>query len=506
MPKPGLAPRRAALALVQAVTVERRTLAEALPGVVEPLRPEERARAQRLATETLRWADRADRMLGPHLRKRPDPRVLDVLRLGTWEICADGAAAHGVVDALVTLMTERRETRHAAGLVNAVLRRVAEAGPAAWAGHPPPRLPKWLRRPLVAAWGAPVVAAMEAAHAAGAPLDLTPRDGDAEALARSLGGMALPTGSVRLGAASQVSALPGYAEGAWWVQDAASALPVRVLDPLPGERVLDLCAAPGGKTLQMAAAGAEVTALDLSAGRMARAAENLARIGLRAELIVADALLWPSSRGEEAMSGQLPKVAPEVGGRRPSAGASGTAEAGGESAADPAPDASASHGESGPERESLAAREDGEPYSGAERGPAGAGGTPAGGGFDAVLLDAPCSATGTIRRHPDLPHARDGGGLQALLELQAQLIDRALTHLRPGGRLVFCTCSLLPEEGEEQVRAALSRHPGLRVEPVLPPGVPPEWRDALGGLRTRPDFWPEAGGLDGFYIARLRLS
>ena len=189
-----------------------------------------------------------------------------------------------------------------------------------------------------------------------------------------------------------------------------------------GERVLDLCAAPGGKTLQLAAAGAEVTAVDLSEPRMARVRENLSRCGLTADLITADALEWQPDQA-----------------------------------------------------------------------------------FDAVLLDAPCSATGTIRRHPDLPFVKDGSELPALVDLQARLLDRALGMVRPGGRVVFCTCSLLPEEGEGQLAAALARHPGLRVERVALPGVEQAWLTAEGGLRLRPDLWADRGGMDGFFMVRLGL-
>lgn len=417
MPKPGLAARRAALDLVNGVRIGRRALSEmALP---EALPPEERARAARLAAETLRWSGRADRMLGPHLRQRPPEEALNLLRLGTVELCLDRAAAHGVVDAAVTLAKEASGTRRQAGLVNAVLRRVSEET-AKWDALPIPELPKWLRRRLVAAWGKDAVAAIEAAHAAGAPLDLTPRDGDARALAEATGGEALPTGSVRL-AAAQVTALPGYAEGRFWVQDAAAALPARALAPNPGARVLDLCAAPGGKTMQLAAKGARVTALDISAERMARVTANLARTGLAAETVVADALTWE------------------------------------------------------------------------------------GGPFDAVLLDAPCTATGTIRRHPDLPFVKDEAQVAGLAALQTALLDRALALVRPGGRVVFCTCSLLPEEGEAQIEAALARHPGLVTLPgaLALPGVDPAWISPLG-LRLRPDFRADRGGVDGFFIACLR--
>jgi 16S rRNA (cytosine967-C5)-methyltransferase len=423
MSKTGLVPRRAAVILLDRVTGERQLLSECLSGAVARLEPEDRARAQRLAVSTLRWMDRADRMLGPYLKKRPPLTVLNVLRLGVVEMAVDGAAPHGVVDAAVTLTREGGKTSGLAGLVNAVLRKVSgDIGK--WTSLPIPRLPKWLRGPLISAYGKPTVEAIEAAHARGAPLDITPKPGTTETCAAALGGQILPTGSIRLGDRQQVTALAGYDSGDWWVQDAAAALPARALAPRTGEAVLDLCAAPGGKTLQLAAAGARVTALDISDARMGRVRDNLSRTGLTADLVVADALAWePADR------------------------------------------------------------------------------------FDAILLDAPCSATGTIRRHPDLPYAKDGSDFEALFALQEKLLDRAEKLLKPGGRLVYCTCSLLPDEGEVQVEDALARHPGLTLDPgaLRLAGLDPGWADDMG-LRLRPDAWPEAGGMDGFFIACLRKA
>jgi len=421
MSKTGLEPRRAAVHLLDRILGEEpRLLSELLAGgALDHLAPEDRARAQRLTLETLRGLERADRLLQKHLKKYPPLTVRNALRLGTVELC-HGAAAHGVVNAMVTLVSRHRKLGHLKGLTNAVLRKVAAEGPEAWATLRAPRLPKWLRAPLVQAWGGEALAAMEAAHFAGAPLDLSAK-GSAEEVAEMTGGTLLPTGSVRVSGNVQVSALPGYEAGAWWVQDAAAALPVQILAPQPGESVLDLCAAPGGKTLQLAAAGVRVTALDDSAQRMVRVKENLARTGLSAELVVADA------------------------------------------------------------RKST-------------------------GSFDAVLLDAPCSATGTIRRHPDLPFAKDGSDFGALIALQTELLDHAWARVRPGGRLLFCTCSLLPDEGEVQIEEALERHTDMRIDrdALDRPGVEPDWITQEGGLRLRPDYWPERGGMDGFYMALLR--
>ncbi len=418
-PLQGSAARKAAISLINGVVVEGRLMSELMgpKGVLNRLEPSDRARAQRLAVETLRFSDRADRVLGPFLKKRPPTEAHNILRMAVYEICAEGAAAHGVVNGAVALARSRRETTHSAGMINAVLRRVAEAS-VDWAALPVPKLPKWLRKPLVADYGKTVVNAIEAAHGRGAPLDLSTKPG-AVALPE---GVLTPSGSLRIADAGQVTALAGYEAGDWWVQDAAAALPVQIMAPKPGEKVLDLCAAPGGKTMQMAATGADVTAVDISEHRMARVAENLARTGLEAATIVSDALKF--SRG----------------------------------------------------------------------------------GFDAILLDAPCTATGTIRRHPDLPHAKTGEDFPALFALQERMIDHALGLLAPGGRLVFCTCSLLFDEGEIQVEDALKRHPDLETVPAAldVAGVDPAWKTAEGGLRLRPDYWADLGGMDGFYIAVLR--
>ena len=421
MAETGVQARKGAVALLdQILGEEPRLMSELLAsGILEKLPPEDRARAQRLAQETLRGLERADRLLQKHLKKYPPLTVRNVLRVGTVELC-QGGAAHGVVNAMVNLVSRHPRLGHLKGLTNAVLRKIAAEGPEAWEKLRAPRLPKWLRGPLVEAWGPDAMAAMEAAHFAGAPLDLTVRQ-DAAALADTLGGRLTPTGSLRLRQPGQVSTMPGFTEGQWWVQDAAAAVPVQVLNPQPGERVLDLCAAPGGKTLQLAAAGAEVTAVDDSAGRMERVKENLARTGLAAQLLTQDA---------RSVTGE----------------------------------------------------------------------------YDAILLDAPCSATGTIRRHPDLPHAKDGSEFGDLIALQSEMIDHAWTLLKPGGRMVFCTCSLLPDEGEVQADEALERHPDMRADPdaLNLPGIEKDWITAEGGLRLRPDYWPEIGGMDGFYIICLR--
>ncbi|AXI48261.1 16S rRNA methyltransferase [Sulfitobacter sp. SK012] len=418
----GVQARKSAVYLLDEVLGEGKLMSELLgAGVLDKLPPDDRARAQRLALDTLRNLERADRLLQKHLSKYPALTVRNVLRVGTVELC-QGGAAHGVVNAMVTMVGAHHRHANLKGLVNAVLRKIAAEGPEAWAALRAPRLPKWLRVPLVEAWGAEAMAAMEAAHLAGAPLDLTAR-GDASELAEAVVGTMLPNGSVRITDAGQVSAMPGFEAGDWWVQDAAAAFPVQVLNPQKGEAILDLCAAPGGKTMQLTSRGAQVVAVDNSPSRMARVRENLARVHLPAKTKVMDA---------RAVEGE----------------------------------------------------------------------------FDAILLDAPCSGTGTIRRHPDLPHAKDGSEFGALMDLQEQLIDHAWSLLKPGGRMVFCTCSLLPDEGEVQIDDALERHADMHVDrdALALPGIDPSWITSEGGLRLRPDYWAEHGGMDGFYIASLRKA
>ena len=411
----GLGAREAAVALLTTVIGDGVMIAEALaaPDALKGLAAPDKARAQRLALQVIRQLEPIDRLLQPHLRKEPPLAVMNILRLAVLELSA-GAAAHGVVNAAVEIARRGKRSAPMAGLINAILRKVPSDTPLP---GPVQKLPRWMRQPMVHAYGRNAVEAIEAVHAMTPPLDITPKG---TALPE---GQLLPTGSIRLTEAGQVSALPGYDQGDWWVQDAAAALAAPLLDAQKGERVLDICAAPGGKTLQLAATGATVVALDISGPRMARLEQNLTRCGLQAQTVIADALVWQ----------------PE-------------------------------------------------------------------GLFDAILLDAPCSATGTVRRHPELPYIKDETVLAALTSLQTELLDRALTWLKPGGRLVYCTCSLLPVEGEEQLATALLRHPNLRVEPPQVNGVDPSWITPEGALRLRPDYWAEQGGMDGFFMVRLRRS
>jgi 16S rRNA (cytosine967-C5)-methyltransferase len=400
--------REAAFDLLSAV-LEHATTLDAALAALPRLDARDKAAAHRLAASVLRHAGTLDAVLERHLRREPPLPVRHILRLGAAASLFLGAPPHAAVGTAVDLARAKKLVPFA-GLINAVLRKIAAAGTAVLAELDMPRLdtPAW----AWASWGsdARVIAT---AHAREAPLDVTVKPGV------SMAGETLPTGSVRFPAGTAVIDLPGYGDGDFWVQDAAAALPALALSPQPGERVLDLCAAPGGKTAQLAAAGALVTAVERDESRLATLRGNLRRLRLDAELVHADATAW------------------------------------------------------------LAADR-----------------------FPAILLDAPCSATGTIRRHPDLLHLRKARDVAACAALQDRLLDAAASMLAPGGRLVYAVCSLQPEEGAARIDAAIARL-GLTRERLTLPGLPNAVTPA-GDLRTHPGFWPERGGIDGFFIARLR--
>ena len=407
--------RGVAFDILVAVTERRRPLEEALDGA-DPagsgVPARDRAAAHRLAATVLRRMGTLDAVLEPFLAKAPPPRVRLALMMGAAQLLFLDTPPHAAVGTVVSLVRERGLAPFA-GLVNAVLRRVAGAGTAALDGLDGPRLdvPAW----LWSSWGRD---ARPIAEALGreAPLDLTLAPG----AAMPENALLLPTGSVRLPAGTRVAELPGYEDGAFWVQDAAAALPARLLAPLPGERIADLCAAPGGKTAQLAAAGARVSAIERDSGRLHRLRQNLSRLRLETETIEADAGLW-----------------------RPS-----------------------------------------EP-------------------LDAVLLDAPCSATGTVRRHPDVLRLKRAADLGPLVDGQERLLAAAAGMLRPGGRLVYAVCSLQPEEGPQRAEAAIRF--GLQPDPFTPDELSalPEARTPEGWLRTHPGLWAERGGMDGFFVARF---
>jgi 16S rRNA (cytosine967-C5)-methyltransferase len=419
----GLPARAVGVDLLEAALSRRGGLEAELgaPGLAG-LAPRDRAFARALVMATLRHLGPIDAALQARLERLPPERVVQILRLGAAQLFALKAAPHAAVSTSVELAAADKRSRPFKGLVNAVLRGLLREPPAL--DDPDVLAPPWLLARWRAAYGAEAARAIAAIIADEPATDLSLRDpGEAATLAAALEGEILPGGSVRTALRGDVSAWPGFAEGRWWVQDAAAAVPARLTGAGPGVRVLDMCAAPGGKTLQLAAAGAEVTALDRSAPRLKRLSENLARTGLAAEIVTADAAEW---RG----------AAP----------------------------------------------------------------------FDAVLLDAPCSSTGTFRRHPDVLWASRPGDIASLAAVQARLLDAAAAQVKPQGRLIYCVCSLEPEEGEAQAAGFLRRRPEFALEPAAAGegGAPEASRAGDGALRILPHHRP--GGLDGFYVARFRRN
>ena len=403
--------REAAFDLLTAVLDRRRPLEEALDAL-PVLASRDRAAAHRLAAAVLRRMGTLDAVLEPFLRKAPPEPVRCVLRIGAAGLLLLDTPTHAAVATAVALARSRGLAPFA-GLVNAVLRRVAEAGRAALMDLDSPRLdtPAW----LWTSWG-DNAREIALAHQREAPLDVTLKPGG-----ELLGGTMLPTGSLRFPAGTHVAEIPGFDHGEFWVQDAAAALPAGLLAAQPGEWVADLCAAPGGKTAQLAVTGTAVVAVERDPMRLDRLRDNLRHWHLQADLVQADAAAWDPGRH-----------------------------------------------------------------------------------FDAVLLDAPCSATGTIRRHPDVPHLKRPPDVRALAVTQDRLLRAAATMLRKGGRLIYSVCSLQPEECVPRVEAAVAggdlRHDGFtpRELAALPEAVT---RD--GFLRTLPSMWAERGGMDGFFAARL---
>jgi 16S rRNA (cytosine967-C5)-methyltransferase len=427
-PHAGLGPRRLAWNAVTEALKRRAPLDDMLDefAAQERLSGRDEALARAIAVVTMRRLGTIGWALRERLDKGPrDERLLHLLAVGAAQILFLDVPDHAAVDTAVELAQGDQRLRHAGGLINAVLRRVAREREAILSGAEPwLDTPGWLEARWIAQYGEPLATAIAKAHRAMASVDLTVKE-DARAWAERLGGILLPTGSVRLTERTAIRDLPGYEDGAWWVQDAAAALPARLLAPQPGERIADLCAAPGGKTAQLAAAGAQVLAVDRSAKRLKRLEENLARLRLTA-----------ATRAIDAEKLDEPP-------------------------------------------------------------------------FDAILLDAPCSATGTIRRHPDVAWTKGEEDVRKLAGLQTRLLDKAAGLLKPGGRLVFCTCSLEAEEGERQAASFLDRHPDFSRRPVMPDEVGglAECLTPEGDVRTLPCHLAVAGhdrgGLDGFFMARF---
>ena len=413
----GMVAREAALVVLGQALDHRGGFDEALarpPFSVLP--PRDRAWVRALVATALRRLGPIDAGLAARLQKPPPRRVTDILRLGAAQLLFRDTPAFAAVATSVALAEADRSSRPFKGLVNAVLRRLAREG--LEAGAPEANLPPWLFARWAAHFGEDQARAIAAAIPLEPPTDLSLRDGaDAAELAGAFEAEVLPGGTLRIPRRGEIQDWPEFAEGRWWVQDAAAAIPARLLAARAGESALDMCAAPGGKMLQLAAAGATVTALDRSEARLKRLRQNLERTGLAAEVVATDAASW-----------QDPRV------------------------------------------------------------------------FDAVLLDAPCAATGTFRRHPDVLWTVKPSEIPKLAAVQARLLDAAADRVRPGGRLVYCVCSLEPEEGEAQVAAFLARRPDFSAAAVEPGegGAPEGAVTASGALRLTP-----AMEMDGFFVARF---
>ncbi|MEY9592435.1 16S rRNA (cytosine967-C5)-methyltransferase [Bradyrhizobium yuanmingense] len=436
---PGLAARRIAADIVDGVLHKHRTLDDQLDGGgahpgLKTLADRDRALMRRLVATVLRRLGTLGHVLSRLLDKgvpSDAPRAQSALLIGAAQILWMDVPDHAAVDLSVRLVQSDRRAARYAGLVNAVLRRCAREGKALVeeVATQSLDLPPWLLARWSAHYGEATARDMASALGHEPSLDLTVKSDPAQWASRLHGEM-LPTGTVRMLLHGAVTMLPGFAEGQWWVQDAAAALPARLFGDVKGKSIADLCAAPGGKTAQLVLSGAQVTAIDRSPARVARLRENLARLSLQAETVVADAVEW-----------------------------AGPAEA-----------------------------------------------------FDGILIDAPCTSTGTIRRHPDVAWLRQDSDIATLAALQQRLLRKSVSLLKPGGTLVYCTCSLEPEEGEQAVAALLAAEPALRRAPIMASEVAglDEILNRDGDLRTLPCHLPNAdpklGGLDGFFAARLVKS
>jgi 16S rRNA (cytosine967-C5)-methyltransferase len=424
----GLAARQLASRLLKSVLQDREPFDDVFAGsIAKPafanLAFRDRAFARAIAATALRRLGQIEDMLGRFLERPLPPDAFEarfILIGAAAQLAFMDVAPHAAIGLAVEQAKRTRGGGHFAGLINAVLRRVSGQKASILATQEPGKLntPEWLWRRWVQHYGAETAAKIAAAHLEEPLLDLSVK-AEAQAWADRLSGAALPWGTVRLSAKGRIEDIDGYDEGAWWVQDAAAALPALLLGDVRGLRIADLCAAPGGKTAQLAARGARVTAVDISASRLRRLRENLERLNLDADIVQANVAYW---------------TPPEP--------------------------------------------------------------------FDAVLLDAPCSATGTIRRNPDIAYLKSEADIGALGGVQARLLAHALDRVKPGGQLVYATCSLEPEEGEAQIQAFLAARSDAVLAPVCAEelGVPPETVTAAGMLRTLPFH---AGGMDGFFAARL---
>jgi len=420
-----LTSRRLAAFAVKEVMENHQPLEQVLAGQPDyrALEGRDRAFVRLIAATTFRRMGQIDAALKPFVRQRPTKLVYAALQTATAQILYLGTPAHAAVGETVAMLKSRGSSKGFANMANAVLRNIVDQGPKL-AGAQPPKvnIPGWIRGEWERAYGKQAGRKFSAQLMKDPVLDVTVKS-DVSAWAEKLSGDVIGAQSVRLGKIGDVPALEGFNEGEWWAQDVAATLPVQILGDVKGKRVLDMCAAPGGKTMQLAAKGAIVTALDKSEARLERVTQNLKRTKLTAEIVCADALEWEPEEGQ----------------------------------------------------------------------------------YDIVLLDAPCSATGTFRRHPDVLYNRSPKDVANLVRLQDKLLAKAGQFVRPGGILLYCTCSLMPKEGQPRVDIFLQNLPDFRLIPILEADglALPEDAFSGGSLRSLPYYLEDKGGMDGFFIAQL---
>jgi 16S rRNA (cytosine967-C5)-methyltransferase len=418
----GIPARRAALAIVSGVLRQRRALDFQLEGL-KGLEPRDAGFARALASQTLRHLGLLDAVLQEFMEKPLQPHKAgaahEILLMGVCELLILKVAPHAAVDAANQLAAKDKKAVHFKPLINAVLRRISREGEAALAKLDAARLstPDWLWTRWIGQYGAEVARTIAEAHLREAPIDIVTKPGEAPESEALFGNVR------RLKADGRIEDLPGFADGSWWVQDAAATLPALLLGDVENKKVIDLCAAPGGKTMQLAARGAKVTAVEIDATRADRIRENLARTKLKAEIVQSDARDFD-------------------------------------------------------------------------------------GKAKLVLIDAPCTATGTIRRHPDLPWIKGAADVTVSAAAAYEILESGAAMVEPGGTLVFAVCSLEREEGEEQIAAFLDAHPEFARAPITADELfgHSEWITPDGDLRTLPCHLGDKGGMDGFYAARLKRT
>lgn len=421
----GLSCRWVVLEMLGKILVEKKMISDVKENDNFPFRsmlPEQKARTLSLLESILRNMSTLDIEINIHLTQQTNIRVMNILRICSAEILLDKIASHAAVDSAVRLAKLDKKLKRFSGLINAVCRKISQR---LTNNKPlePASLNVEFAVELQKNYGIDVIKEFGLAQAIRPPLDITLRDeGSTHDYSSLLEGQILPSGSLRLTNQRQVSKMAGYEVGDWWVQDASAAMPVKLLGDVKGLEVLDVCAAPGGKTMQLVSKGALVTAVEISKKRSKTLNENLTRTGLKVDIII-----------EDVCNLKLNKI------------------------------------------------------------------------FDVVLLDAPCSATGTIRRNCDLQYLEPLKRMNGLVKRQANLLRKSMRFVKNGGRLIYCTCSLMPEEGEGIIKDVLKDFSNWKQLPIKSNkfGIKPEWVDRSGGLRLQPNFWKSTGGMDGFYVAIL---